>query len=217
MLTQLGITGLAILAAYKVHQRRKVKPGDTLSPKHEMIFKNAMLSHDAAAIKKVAEGFRKLGFRAESDVLIQRANLRSAPPALKAARRAAFKNALACTDPDAVDKVADAYAKYGATDSAQNLRNHAKALRAAGEIVHANPTASPSDSLSQSQPQAQAQAQSQTQTEAVAIPIVPPPLGPSTTLADPIAAIPVPANPPVQTGPVTDPAIQTGAGQGASA
>ena len=111
------------------------KPGPAkgvVTTERTLIFETAMNElKDPGKLRKLADVYRKEGLPGHADLLEKRAKLRELPPDIKAARKAAYRKAMASTDAEAVRKLADAYDKEGATGAAASLRKYADSLKAA--------------------------------------------------------------------------------------
>jgi len=108
--------------------RAKHKKG--MTPERKKIFEQAMKSlKEPEKLNTLADAFEKEGLKDEATQLRKRAKLRALPPDTQVARREAMKKALASKDPVAVEKVAAAFDKEGATGAAAKLRQYAAGLR----------------------------------------------------------------------------------------
>jgi hypothetical protein len=125
-LLPVGIGALIAWAAIK----KPWKKG--LTPEREMVYKTAIDSlKDPAKIRALAQAFDKEGLKTQGDMLRKRADYIELPDAVKAAHRKAFEKAMASTDPNAVKKCAEAFAKSGATKTASVLNKYADGLQKA--------------------------------------------------------------------------------------
>lgn len=86
---------------------------------------------EPALLREMAAVFSKHGLTAQADLLEKRAKLRELPPETKEAHKDVFRDAMADKDPRAVEAVAAAFEKQGATGNAAALRAYAKSLRVA--------------------------------------------------------------------------------------
>jgi hypothetical protein len=111
------------------HLRKRRKSG--LTPDQHKIYEEALRSMKSPDdLRTLADTFEKEGFKNEATMLRKRANLRSLPPDVAKARRDSFKKAMTSKDPVAVESMADAFQKEGATGAADALRKYAKTLKA---------------------------------------------------------------------------------------
>ena len=85
---------------------------------------------DPEKLKALASVFEGEGLRTEGGLLRVRAAYYALSPEAKRARRKVFERACESRDPDAVERVAAAFAACGATKAARDLRVHANAIRA---------------------------------------------------------------------------------------
>lgn len=115
----------------KVQHDKKVPPKGELTPERQVIFETALNEvKDPAKLRALAKAFREQGLTREADILEKRASLRDLPPDVKEARRDAYRKGMDSKDPLAVDNLANAFEKEGATGAAEALRKQAEALRA---------------------------------------------------------------------------------------
>jgi hypothetical protein len=123
-----ALVALIIGAWWKV-SHTKTEP---ISDASLQIF-NAALMHlqDPDKLNKLADAFTTAGFTAQAEILRERANLFSLPPAKTAALTALFKQALSSLNPAGVNNTADHFEKQGALACAQELRKYAAGLTAA--------------------------------------------------------------------------------------
>lgn len=116
---------------------KEYKRYKALTPERKAVFEKAMNSADPSVtveyLRELAAAFEKEGLTKEAKLLQQRADLKAAPPEVKAARRDVFLKAMQSSNPDAILDVAKAHQKLGATGAAEALRDHAEAVRAVKE------------------------------------------------------------------------------------
>jgi hypothetical protein len=94
-----------------------------MTPDRKKIYDAAIVSmQEPVKLRALADTFEKEGLRGEADMLRKRAALREAPPAVKAARRMAFKKAMGSDNPDAILEVAKAHEALGAMGAAAELK-----------------------------------------------------------------------------------------------
>jgi hypothetical protein len=106
------------------------KPKGEMTPERTIVYDTALKTvKDPEKLKILSEAFRKEGLTAQADLLQKRATLRELPPDVKEARRAAFRKGMASTDPKAVNELADAFEKEGASGAADALRKYASGLK----------------------------------------------------------------------------------------
>ena len=111
---------------YKYHQKRKA-----FTPERRAIYERAMNSAmPPEQLQTLAAAFEKEGLTAQALLLRKRAALRSAPPEVKAQRKAIFVQAMNSQNPDAILQVAQAHEDIGAVGAAQDLRFQAETLKA---------------------------------------------------------------------------------------
>jgi hypothetical protein len=123
-LIPLAVVALAGTAVYKVHKRKS-----GLTPERKKVFDAALENlKEPEKLRTLATSFENEGLKNHADMLRKRAALRELPAATKDARRVVFKKAMASKDPAAVQKIAEAFHKEGATGAAANLRKYASGL-----------------------------------------------------------------------------------------
>jgi hypothetical protein len=119
-----------LVAAY-----RKGKDKGNLTPEREEMYLEALATirgpNAPALFRKLATGFDKYGLPLQAKMLRLRADYLDAPPEKKAQRRAVLAQAMASTNPDAIEVVAKRFEDLTATGVARNLRQRAKELRQA--------------------------------------------------------------------------------------
>jgi hypothetical protein len=89
---------------------------------------------DPVKINLLADAFDKGGLPDQAKQLRNRANLGNVSQDTQMQRAGILKQALNSTDPNAVDKIADAFEKQGAASTAKLLRDYAAGLRANSKI-----------------------------------------------------------------------------------
>lgn len=110
------------------------KKGD-MNAERRGAFAIGMRLTDPVKLNLLADAFDKGGLPDQAKQLRNRANLGSALTDSKSAQYSAIlKQALNSTDPDAVDKVADAFDKQGAAATAKLLHDYAAGLRTNSKI-----------------------------------------------------------------------------------
>ncbi len=103
-----------------------------MTPERQIIYQTALsTTKDPLELQKLAAAFRKEGLVAQAILLDKRAKLRTLPDEVKEARRQIYREAMDQTDPDKVEKLADAFEKEGATGAAAALKEYAQSLRKA--------------------------------------------------------------------------------------
>lgn len=101
-----------------------------MTPARQMVFDKAIAKEkDPVKLRALAAQFRSEGLNPQADLLEKRAKLRELPDDVKAARKAAFRQAMSSTDKKAVLGMAQAYENEGATGAAAKLREYAKGLQ----------------------------------------------------------------------------------------
>jgi hypothetical protein len=128
------LTILALIGTAGVVQAKRSKAGTdprTLAER-QVIYDTAINEvKDPEKLRTLAAAFRQTGMAAEADMLEKRAALQSLPDDVKAARKEAFRQGMASTDPVKINVLADAFHSQGATGAADNLRKYAAGLTAA--------------------------------------------------------------------------------------
>lgn len=130
MLVPIAITVLAGVAAAVKHKRDKGKdPNPEIQAQRQFVYEQALNTvKDPDALRKMAKAYADAGLIAEANMLEKRAALQELPPAVKEARREAFRKGMECKDAAKVYALADAYESQGCTGAAEHLRNHAASL-----------------------------------------------------------------------------------------
>jgi hypothetical protein len=106
------------------------KKAGALTPEREMLFNKAVNTEkDPQRLRALAAQFRSDGLNVQAEFLEKRAKLRELPDSVKAARKAAFKQAMGSTNKEAILKLADAYEREAATGAAEALRKYVKGLQ----------------------------------------------------------------------------------------
>lgn len=122
LVTVIGASGTAIY--------RRTKPG-VMTPERKKIYLAALKTlKKPDQLRKLAEGFRKEGLRAEAELLEKRAALRELPAETQQARRAVFRKAIQSKNKNAVLNVAAAFMADGATGAGAALKKYAESLPA---------------------------------------------------------------------------------------
>lgn len=107
----------------------KKSGGSAMTSERKIVYQTALRKEkDPDKLRALAESYRAQGLTAQADLLEKRAALRELPPEVKAARRAAFKSALASSNKGAVLAMANALDNEGATGAADKLREYAGGL-----------------------------------------------------------------------------------------
>jgi len=100
-----------------------------LTPERALVFETALNEvKDPAKLNKLAEAFRKAELAPQADLLEKRAKLRELPAPVKAERREAFRKGMSSHDTTAINNLAEAFEKQGATGAANALRKYASSL-----------------------------------------------------------------------------------------
>lgn len=124
-----ALTGLTTVAVV----RRRKKKG--LTAERKKVYIAALKSlKDPVKLRQLADAFEKEGLTKEAAMLRKRAKLRELPPKVKKKRRSAYRKGMKSKDPRAVNALANAFQKEGATGAAASLRRYAKAV-ASGKPV----------------------------------------------------------------------------------
>jgi hypothetical protein len=133
MLIPVLLVGLVGLGAYKAICR----PDPVgMTVKRVQIYQAALATlKDPEKLRTLAQAYEDAGCLAEARILKQRANLRELPKHVRAQRRDVFARAIRSSNPDAVRKVAEAFASEGALGAAENLRRHANSLIEEAELM----------------------------------------------------------------------------------
>lgn len=118
--------GSLALISYSVTRKRGAKG---MTAERQIIFDNAIRSlKDPVKLRTLASAFEGTGLKQHAILLRKRAALRELPAEVKAKRDLIYRAALKSTDPIAINKLAEAYAKEGATNAAETLRKYASGL-----------------------------------------------------------------------------------------
>src|SRR5262245_44194793 len=105
--------GMAGLAGYRAHQRRK---RSVMTNERKRIYEAALQTlKDPEKLRKLADEFENQGLKEQAALLRKRAVIRELPDDLKKARRDAFRAAMKSTNQPAILKLAEAYDAEGAT------------------------------------------------------------------------------------------------------
>jgi hypothetical protein len=105
-----------------------VKIAAKLPPAREAVFRHAMQGTDPAKLADMADAFRKEGFTKEADQLRARAQLRAHPKETLERYAEIVKKALASTNVQAVEDVAEAFRQDGASSIADLLDEYAAGM-----------------------------------------------------------------------------------------
>jgi len=125
------LLGLVAGGYYAKTQADKVPPKGELTPERQVIFETALNEvKEPVKLRALAKAFREQGLTKEADILEKRAALRDLPADVKEARRDAYRKGMESRDPIAIDNLAAAFDKEGATGAAAALRKQAEAVRA---------------------------------------------------------------------------------------
>lgn len=125
------LLGLVAGGYYAKTQADKVPPKGELTPERQVIFETALNEvKEPVKLRALAKAFREQGLTKEADILEKRAALRDLPSDVKEARRDAYRKGMESRDPIAIDNLAAAFDKEGATGASAALRKQAEAVRA---------------------------------------------------------------------------------------
>lgn len=128
-MTPLALPLAVILLGGAAFYAAKKRGGTSMTSERKIVYQTALRKEkDPSKLRALAESFRAEGLTAQADLLEKRAALRELPAEVKAARRAAFKSALASTNKAAVLAMANALDNEGATGAADKLREYAGGL-----------------------------------------------------------------------------------------
>lgn len=136
---------LTLIGAGWVAQSRRtpkaVSPEVDAARRH--IYIEAMTGKDIppTKLREISAECKRLGMKAEADMLIKRAELAEAPPELKKARREVLKKLLACEDIEKITNAADVFESMGGFGAAHCLRERANALTILKNEQSTEPTA----------------------------------------------------------------------------
>lgn len=147
ILLPIAIIALVGTAGVAQHRRGKKATDPRIAAERMVIYKTAIGADDPSTavkdptkLRSLANVFRSEGMLAEADMLEKRAALQELSEDVKAARKEAFRQGMASTDPAKVHALADAFDSQGATGAADNLRKYASGLATATvvaeEITH---------------------------------------------------------------------------------
>lgn len=126
----LAILGLGGGTWYAVSKRKAKAAGMTAERK--LIFDQLVNStQEPKVLREMAEVYERNGLKPAAELLRKRAALRELPADKKAQYKQIFRDAMSDKDPKAVDAVAAAFEKQGATGNAAALRAYAQSLRTA--------------------------------------------------------------------------------------
>lgn len=149
------VSGLGLLGYRKLE---KGQHGEE-TPARKLIFENAMRTPGLTPdkLRFLADSFDKEGLRHYAAQLRQRAANAELPEETKQAHQAVFRKAMQSKNPEAVEKVAQAFADMQKTASAEQLRTYAKGLRAALQVhVQESPPAAPPEEEDPQKPETDA-------------------------------------------------------------
>lgn len=133
MLIPIVLVGLVGLGAWKAI-RRPDPVG--MTAQRVQIYQAALATlKDPQKLRTLAQAYEDAGCLAEARILKQRAQLRELPKHVRAQRRDVFARAIRSSNPEAVRKVAEAFAAEGALGAAENLRRHANCLVEEAELM----------------------------------------------------------------------------------
>ena len=120
-----AVIGLTGAVAYKAHKKKT-----TPTPQQKMILDTALnQKRSREDYLKLADSFDAEGLKIEAAILRNRAALGDLTVEQKAVYRSTFRKALTLEDPAKVLKIADAFAKQGATGAASDLKKYAQGLK----------------------------------------------------------------------------------------
>jgi len=115
---------------FAVAKRKRSAAGMTAERK--LIFDQLFNTpQDPKLLREMADVFDRNGLAPQADLLRKRAKLRELPQDKKDQYKQIFRDAMADKDPKAVEAVAAAFDKQGATGNAAALRKYAESLRTA--------------------------------------------------------------------------------------
>jgi hypothetical protein len=119
------IGGLAVSAAWKVHQR-----SNAMTPERQKLFDAAIQSlPDPDKLRKLADAFEQQGLKTQAELLRKRAALRELPKEVQQARKQVFIKAMSSTDPEKVEQMATVFHGEGCIGAAAVLNLYAEGLR----------------------------------------------------------------------------------------
>lgn len=103
-----------------------------IAANHARVYREAMTTaREPHELRTLADAFDKQGHRSFATMLRRRANLRDLPAEQKKARRDAFRAAMSSDDPGKIFQLASSFEGEAATGAANELYDHARAVRAA--------------------------------------------------------------------------------------
>lgn len=128
-LLPLAILGLGGGTWYVVSKR---KPNAGMTAERKLIFDQLVNTpQDPKLLREMADVYERNGLKTQADLLRKRATLRELPAEKKDQYKQIFRDAMSDKDPKAVEAVAAAFEKQGATGNAAALRSYAQSLRTA--------------------------------------------------------------------------------------
>jgi hypothetical protein len=101
-----------------------------MTPRRKKLFEEGLKMKEGVKLRKLADGFDKVGLKKEALELRKRAALREAPKEITAKRAETVAKALASKDPQKVRGVAQAFHQIGAYTTAKKLADYAKSITA---------------------------------------------------------------------------------------
>jgi len=126
----LSLCGVAIVKKTSQKEIENTKTKTFMNGERKAVYDSALHSlREPEKLLILATVFEEQGLKNEAWTLRQRARLRALPVEVKQARRRAYKTAMASTNPDAIEKVADAFEKDFCFDAANKLRDYAQDVR----------------------------------------------------------------------------------------
>lgn len=106
--------------------------GGTVPVNHAKVYREAMTSmREPAELRTLADAFEQEGHRQFATMLRRRATTREMAPEEKKARRDAFRAAMSSDEPAKIIALASAFEGEGSIGAANDLYDHARAVRAA--------------------------------------------------------------------------------------
>jgi hypothetical protein len=126
----ISLCGVAIIKKVNEKESSAHSPKTVMTGERKEVYIAALKAlKEPEKLLTLAAAFEGEGLKNEAYTLRQRARLRALPPEVKQARREAFKKIMACSDPNKVEQVAEAFEKECSFDAAIKLRNYAQDLR----------------------------------------------------------------------------------------
>lgn len=125
----LSLCGVAIIKKTSQKETANQERKTFMNGERKAIYESALRSlREPEKLLILAAKFEGEGLKNEGWALRQRARLRALPTETKQARRRAFKSAMASTNPEAVERMAQAFEQDFCFDAATKLREYAKEL-----------------------------------------------------------------------------------------